>query len=380
MKILFVLEYFWPQVGGVETLFDTLTRSLVEHGHQVDVLTTRLPDTPAHEIREGVRIHRVGKASGADRVSFTLQAVPRAVSLARQADLIHTTTYNAALPAWIAGRVARKPVLLTVHEVLGEAWHTLPIPLAEALMFRALEYACVKMPFEQYVGVSRATRDALAQVGVPDERLSYIYNGMDLEGWQADPREALRLRRQKLPPGTDGPLYTYYGRPGVTKGVEVLIRAFPHVLREEPQAKLVLILGRYPQQRRDELQDLAQSTLGDAVQVIGSVPRHELPNHLLASDAVVVPSLTEGFGFTAAEAAQLGVPVVASNVGSLPEVLTERHILVPPGQPEALAAGMLRSWRRSPPNVPPHQFTMQAMTQAYEQTYHAMLARQEHQS
>ncbi|WP_019588361.1 glycosyltransferase family 4 protein [Deinococcus apachensis] len=375
MRVLFVLEYFWPQVGGVETLFDTLARSLVEHGHSADVLTTRLEGTPRFEERAGVRIHRVGRARGTDRLAFTLQATPLAVRLARRADVIHTTTYNAAPPAWLAGRLARRPVVITVHEVLGGAWHALPgLSWPQAALLRALEYACVKLPFQGYVGVSRSTRAALRQIGVPDERLTFIYNGMDLHGWAADPELAARLRSELLPAGTEGPLFTYYGRPGVTKGVEVLIAAFERVRQQLPQARLRLILGNYPQERRAELERLALARLGEAVRVLPSVPRAELPSYLVASDAVVVPSLTEGFGFTAAEAAALGVPVVASDVGSLPEVLTERNVLVPPGDPQALAAGLLRVWRTPRPQVPPREFSLGEMTLAYEAVYRHLLA------
>ncbi len=375
MKVLFVLEYFWPQVGGVETLFDTLACALAAGGHSVDVVTTSLKGSPAREVRSGVRIHRVGARSGSSRVAFTVQAVPLAARLARQADLIHTTTYNAALPAWLAGRWSRTPVLITVHEVLGGAWHTLPgLRWFEAEAFRLLEAACIKLPFEQYVGVSRATRNALRQAGIPDARLTFIHNGMDLTAWQADPERARAVRTEQLPPGSDGPLFTYYGRPGVSKGVEILVAAFEQLRRQLPDARLLLILGAYPQDRRMMLEQLAVRQLGPAVRVIPSVPRADLPNYLAASDAVVVPSLTEGFGFTAAEAAQLGVQVVASDVGSLPEVLTEDHVLVPPGDPSALADGLLRAWRAPQLSVRARTFPLSTMTQAYERLYHLLIA------
>ena len=376
MRILFVLEYFWPQVGGVETLFDSLARGLVRRGHTVEVLTSRLSDTPPYQERAGVHIHRVGWEASGSRYAFTRQASPLALRLARRADIIHTTTYNAALPAWLAGRWTGKPVVITVHEVLGAAWHTLPgLSWPQAALLRGLESACVNLPFEHYVGVSRATRNALRTAGVPAERLSFIYNGMDLEGWAADPQAAEQLRAELLPAGGAGTLLTYFGRPGLTKGVEVLIAAFERVRGQLPDARLLLILGSYPEDRRAALAQQARTRLGDAVRVLPSVPRVDLPNYLVASDAVVVPSLTEGFGFTAAEAAQLGVPVVASNVGSLPEVLTESNVLVPPADPDALAAGILQILRDGRPQSPPRQFPMAEMTLAYENTYCQLLDR-----
>lgn len=375
MRVLFVLEYFWPQVGGVETLFDSLTRSLVARGHEVDVVTTRLVGTPAVEARAGVHIHRVGHAGGTDRRSFTLLAVPVAARLARQADLIHTTTYNAAVPAWVASRWTRTPAVITVHEVLGGAWHALPgLGWAQATLLRGLEYACVKLPFDHVVGVSRSTRNALRQVGVPDSRLAFIYNGVELTGWEADPQATYRRRADLLATG-EGPLFTFYGRPGVTKGVEVLIEGFNRVRQHLPRARLLLLLGDYPPHRRAALVRRATAQLGSSVTILPSVSRAELPTYLRASDAVVVPSLTEGFGFTAVEAAKLGVPVVASDVGSLPEVLGEGHILVPPADPQALAEGLLTVARMPPAPVAPREFPLLAMALAYEEVYRWVLER-----
>lgn len=368
MRILFVLEYFWPQVGGVETLFLELAQGLVQRGHQVTVLTTRLQNTPAQEHHQGIEIRRIGDPARPSRYAFTAAATPSALRLARQADLIHTTTYNAALPAWLAGRLAGKPVTITFHELIGASWHALPgVSWASGWMFRLLELGCMKLPFVQYVGVSRATRNALRQAGVRDHQLTTVYNGVTLEDWASDPEVVARLRRGLRPEGI--PLVTFYGRPGVTKGVEVLIEGFRRLLLERPEARLLLILGQYPPERRAMLVRLATETLGASVQIMNSVPRRELPNYLAASDCVAVPSLTEGFGFTAVEAAMLGVPVVASDAGSLPEVLSGEFVLVPPNDPAAFAAGLLRALRGQTTRSPLRRFSADEMVSGYEKVF-----------
>lgn len=372
MKILLVLEFFWPQVGGVETLFLELAQGLVRRGHSVVVLTTRLTDTPRHEHKDGIEIHRVGRQSGSSRYAFTFSATPLACRLAAQAELVHTTTYNAALPAWLAARWSRRPVTITVHELIGATWHALPgTGWASAWLFRTLELASVRLPFDHYVGVSRSTRNALRQAGVRDRQLSVVYNGVSLQNWTADPALTERLRAELRPAGT--PLVTYFGRPGVTKGVEVLIAAFGLLLHARPGARLLLILGQYPQERRAVLVALAAQTLGSAVQVMDSVPRKELPSYLAASDCVAVPSLTEGFGFTAVEAAMLGVPVVASDAGSLPEVLSGSFVLVPPNDPGGLASGLLRALDGDVEHSPRRSFSAEDMVHGYEQIYRRSL-------
>ena len=142
MRILLVLEYFWPQVGGVETLFLELAQGLVQRGHSVVVLTTRLTGTPAFERHEGIEIHRIGNPDRPSRYRFTLAATPLACRLARQADLVHTTTYNAALPAWIAARWTRRPVAITVHELIGATCTRSPAPAGP----RPGSFACSNWP------------------------------------------------------------------------------------------------------------------------------------------------------------------------------------------------------------------------------------------
>jgi glycosyltransferase involved in cell wall biosynthesis len=70
--------------------------------------------------------------------------------------------------------------------------------------------------------------------------------------------------------------------------------------------------------------------------------REELVRHIAASDCVVVPSLTEGFGLVAAEACAMNKPVVCSNAGALPEVVCGKYVLVSPKSPEEIAEGIGR--------------------------------------
>ena len=125
MRILFVLEYFSPHIGGAETLFEQLVQTLVQKGHKVTVLTTRLPGTQAAEKKNGLQILGIKTPPFARRYWFTLLAIPWAINLAREHDIIHTTTYNAALPAWLAAKITGKKVILHVLEVFGRQWFAL---------------------------------------------------------------------------------------------------------------------------------------------------------------------------------------------------------------------------------------------------------------
>ena len=76
------------------------------------------------------------------------------------------------------------------------------------------------------------------------------------------------------------------------------------------------------------------------------VSHKELPSYVKTADCVVVPSLAEGFGFTAAEACAMGKPVVASNTTSLPEVVSGKYVLVKPRSPEGIASGVEMAYNK----------------------------------
>jgi len=122
MKILFVLENHYPKIGGVETLFKDLTDVLAEEGHTITVLTNR---SPSENLKAKESYHpnlTIIRKTLYNRYLFTFFAWIPAFFLARKHDFIHTTSYNAALPAYIAGFLSRKKTIITFHEVWAKMW------------------------------------------------------------------------------------------------------------------------------------------------------------------------------------------------------------------------------------------------------------------
>ena len=120
-------------------------------------------------------------------------------------------------------------------------------------------------------------------------------------------------------------LYMFFGRPGFVKGVEGLIRAVPSIKKAMPGSKPMLILSRKPREGYRKVEELLKELKlkrGEDIIILDPVDEAKLPEYLGAADCVVVPSLSEGFGFTCLEACSTGIPVVASNVASLPEVIS----------------------------------------------------------
>jgi glycosyltransferase involved in cell wall biosynthesis len=107
MRILFVLDYFHPHIGGVENLFKSLAQALVQRGHLVSVITLWLPGTQQFEVIEGVEILRV-RTPFSSRFLFAIWALRSALNKAREADYIHTTLYSAAFPAFVGAHLQQE--------------------------------------------------------------------------------------------------------------------------------------------------------------------------------------------------------------------------------------------------------------------------------
>jgi glycosyltransferase involved in cell wall biosynthesis len=340
MKILFVLEFFYPHIGGVEVLFKHLCHGLVRKGIKVTVVTLLLPGTKKHEIIDGIEIYRIGGKFTQSRYWFTFISIPHVLRLARSVDLIHTTTYNGAFPAFLAAKILRKPVSITVHEVLGKKWSDFTaMSKINGFLHRAMEFMVINLSYDLIVAVSNSTKRSLKKNNV-----RVIYNGIDYELFNPAQHDELWIKKElKLDKKF---LYMFYGRPGVSKGLEYLVKAVPEITQHVPDSKLLMILSKdrtYKERYEYIINLLKKQNIQSHVKIIDPVPRQELPAYIKAADCVVVPSLCEGFGFTAAEACAMGTPVVASDTTSLPEVVSGRYVLIPPRRSHeiARAVGMI---------------------------------------
>jgi glycosyltransferase involved in cell wall biosynthesis len=171
--------------------------------------------------------------------------------------------------------------------------------------------------------------NALTRGSVPS---SVIGNGIDLDYWMIDTEE--------VDPLPDPPIITSVGTLRPLKGYDVLLRAFAQLSRTVPQARLWL-LGDGPQ--REELEGVAvRLEIHDRVEFHGWCPSEEVRRRLRQSTVFAFPSRSEGFGLALLEAMATGLPVVASRVGGIPEIVTtpDHGLLVDPEAPTELAAAL----------------------------------------
>lgn len=146
---------------------------------------------------------------------------------------------------------------------------------------------------------------------------------------------AMKPHSNKITIGCAKTLVTLYG-------IEYLIKAFASLHKKFPQTNL-LIVGGGP--LHNCLKKLADSlSIGDSVDFVGPVPHDQMPLYLAKMHIFVVPSLSEAWGRAAAEASAMELPVVASAVGGLPEVVTDgvTGFLVAPRDDEAIAQKLIQ--------------------------------------
>jgi glycosyltransferase involved in cell wall biosynthesis len=193
--------------------------------------------------------------------------------------------------------------------------------------------------------ISEGVAQALARTGVARQRISIIPSGVDCT-WFAPPGEAVRRRARaalgllpdEIAVGTVGALVA-------RKGHSVLIDAMALAQRGEatkhdPSRLRCFIAGAGPLRPQLE-QRIMQKELAPCVTLVG--PLQDPARLLSALDVFVMPSLNEGLGVAALEATAAGLPVVASAVGGLPEVVDDRRtgLLVKPGDPAILAEAIV---------------------------------------
>lgn len=380
-RVLFVLDHFYPYVGGSETLFRELALGLVGRGWQVTVLTVREPGTLREEVLDGVRIVRVPTLPFARRYWFILFSLFPAIRLAAQVDIVHAAGYASIWAGWLAGWWRRRPKVLTVLEVFADQWRALQdvSPLA-GHAFRLYEWLTLRLPFDRYLCISGFTRERLTRfTRIPTARTNVVYAAVDYSLWRPGAHAPRSLKANlKLAESTF--LYLCFGRPGVSKGVGFLVEAAKRVRERWPDSHLVLILSPEPERGyRRLVRQISALELDTYVTLLKPVPRDELPSYLLAADCVVVPSFSEGFGYAAVEAASLGCRLIATRGHAVEEVLGEYGTFVAAGDATSLADALV-AVARAPASVTPlpAQYTVDRLVEDTLAVYRRVLETSDH--
>ncbi len=171
-------------------------------------------------------------------------------------------------------------------------------------------------------------------------RISVVYQGLD-PTFQCPPApEAVRRFRERR--GLSRPYVLFAGSVEPRKNLPRLIRAFERAVMARGLPHDLVLCGPLGWRYGPSVRAWEQSPLRERIHRPGYVPAHELPLWYAAADAVAYPSLFEGFGYPPLEAMACGTPVVTSDGSSLPEVVGDAALTVPPTDVDAIAEALLR--------------------------------------
>ena len=321
-------------VGGMQYHTGQLTRALDARGVSQTVVTAWRPGAPREE-RVGAHseVLRLGVATRRFRQLYSIPAALTMPRLAATADVVHVHLGEdlAVVPVGLlAARRHGNPVVLTVHCSLR---YTLTGTTPRAVLLRTLGSALERWGearADAVVCLTPRLARRLAEDGVDEARLHVIPSGVD----------PVLFSTSRPDPVADvgHPRVVFVGRMAPQKGAHTLVQAIP-MLRHS--AAHLLLVGDGPQ-RADLERAAARLGIADRVRVTGFVPHEEVPAFLAHADVLALPSFYEELGSVLVEAMQVGLPIVASSVGGIPEVLTDGVTgrLVPPGDPRALATAI----------------------------------------
>jgi glycosyltransferase involved in cell wall biosynthesis len=341
LNVLMVgLEWFSDNPGGGGRYLADVARGLALRGHRVTVLVPQLdPRHPAAEVIDDVHVYRFPADGLASKLATPYHWVSRLAAERGPFDVVHShfALYGVG-PLWHPALARARHVTqfqgpwAAESRVEGEA-------VANVLVKHMIERLAYRRS-DALIVLSEGFREILVRdYKVPRERVRVIPAAVDLQRFHP-PRDRQALRRS-LGYG-DGPALFAMRRLVRRMGLEVLLDAFQQVHAAHPTATLRLA-GTGP--LAGELEARAASLgLGEAVQWLGRVSDEDLVRHYQAADWTIVPTVAlEGFGLITVESLACGTPVVGTAEGGTAEILRpfSPRLLVPPGEPAALAGKLL---------------------------------------
>ncbi|MDD1675746.1 MAG: glycosyltransferase family 4 protein [Methanomicrobiales archaeon] len=338
MRIAYFVDEFPPFFrGGLGTYAMEITRQFVLLGHEVTVFSHNNGNDPTHDRWEDVEVHRPLLTDVTPVFSILNPSDVQEWDIKGQEFYQETILYNFLSASKLVNRLVRGEKrtfeILVAHDWLATiagivSQKNLKRPLV--IHFHSTEGGRTangsftikrieKMAAEKadlVVTVSYAMRDELIRLGCSESKIRVIYNGVDPEKYNPNRFTVREIRqfREKIGVG-DSPMIFFIGRLTWVKGIDMLMHAMPWILKEVPDAKLV-VLGKGEMERK--LLDLV-GTLDIGNQVIlnfSYVGEEERIRYYAACDVAVFPSRYEPFGIVCTEAMSMGKPVVVGGSGT----------------------------------------------------------------
>ena len=325
MKILHLVENFFPNIGGAQYVAGELASAQAARGDVVEIVVTGpRGELPAEDSWNGISVHRFDFRTALEKKDiekiFSVRNSMKNLREAIRPDVTHVHLWGPGAALHMqTHQTAPSPWVVTVHL-------TVPKPAQGS----ADNVGNILRSASAVAAISNHSRqNILAHTGAT-QRVRLIYNAVRM------PHRSFGA----LP--WEPPLLLCVGRIVPEKGFDLAVEAFARVHTQIPDARL-MIVGDGP--ARASLECRAEDLgLAGLTKFLGWVPLDEVPDVLDRATIMLVPSRSEAFGLVAVQAALAGRPVVATRTGGLPEVVLDGRtgIVVPVDDAEALAEAIMQ--------------------------------------
>lgn len=276
---------------------------------------------------QGVESFSCDAKSRKDYVSVILKL--SAYLKKEKVDILHVHLFDPSIVGLLAGvKAGTKYRVMTrhysdYHTRIDKKWHV------------KLDQMCNRLS-HKIIGVSEHTSDHVVEIeGSPREKVVTIYNGIDFDRVKPSADDFRKRIRNEFD-AEDKFLILTTGRLHPEKGYPYLFEAVAKLkkLTNKPFVWLIAGKGGFEAEFRQQVSELG---CDDVIKFIGF--RKDIPDLMSTADVFVLPSVAEAFGVVFAEAIYLGVPIVATKIGGIPEIVTDGvdGILIPPADSEAIA-------------------------------------------
>ena len=342
-KLCVVTHTFLPHVGGIERVVYEQCKRLMQKQFEPVVLTHR-NYTEKKYIFDGIKVQcydsmNIGFRLGIPYAIPHLSSFKTFLETVKSNDLIHVHGHP-YLSSFLAAKIAKrysKPLVLTQHNTFIEynnIWDT-----AEKLNDLAVGKQVLKEA-DKIIVVSNATKNYILGLGADPEKIEVLHNGVDLNRFKPL-TEVKEKMRKKLGIPKDVCVVLTVRRLVYKNGIDTLLDSAEIAVKKNPKLVFVVV-GKGP-----DFEEVKERIVHLGMQrnfrLTGFVSDKDLPFYYNVADFFALPSKSgEGLPLVALEAMACGLPVVATNVGGISEVMNEDYgKLVPPNSPDSLAEAVL---------------------------------------
>jgi teichuronic acid biosynthesis glycosyltransferase TuaC len=342
-KLCIVTHTFLPHVGGIEKVVNEQSKRLQNKNFAPTIVTNRI-DTPKRYVVDEVPVDCYESLNTGFRlgIPYSIPTVPSFETFVKEiksSGIIHAHghPYLTSLTAARLAKLYDKPFVLTQHNTFID--YNNIFDYVERLNDLTVGKLNLKAA-DKIIAISGATKDYVLRLGAKPSKVKVIYNGVDLKKFRLNIGKREEMRK-KLGIPREAVVALTVRRLVYKNGIDTLIDSANEVIKKNPIIQF-LVVGKGPDMENIKMQ-VMQLGLSSNFRLAGFVSDDDLPSYYNLADLFVLPSKSgEGLPLVALEAMACGLPVIATDVGGIREILMEKYgKLVPPNRPELLAAAIL---------------------------------------